>query len=542
MPITRAQSATQKGHANLAPVDQGSCFMECERLLSLTTKQSRDLEAFRSKDGRRDSKNILNTIIPKYQMLESLHIRNSTASKCGMKRPFAAISHDSDSPEKPSRRFPGFDLVEDSVDSAANNHGSVHNPINPIYFWAQEGRWPKEYSEPKMEHLLARKKSLSSLSRKRSNSATSTTPSDQKPREEKSAPYRDPRYQTLLETKGTFMNKSSLDITTNSKAVCASLLENQQEVPEVSLFLDDIFESTCRKIVGRNEARVIQDISRLIVPSAESLATVEARHLEILTESVNEGWNNSISLTGTRPQSDYSVGFKRDAFNKGQLTKLSPFIGDFTGGDQSFFMATYYMYFPFLTCEVKCGTSALEVADRQNAHSMTLAVRAVTELFRAVKREAEVHREILAFSISHDHRSVRIYGHYPVIDGKDTKYYRHPIRTFDFTELDGKEKWTAYRFTKSVYDSWMQSHFARLSSAIDQLPADLDFDNPSLPSLPSTELSQGLESHHLSKSDLESTSHHIEQDSQSSSAKPGQITASTSLTNSGKAKKRKGEK
>src|SRR5690606_18654870 len=98
------------------------------------------------------------------------------------------------------------------------------------------------------------------------------------------------------------------------------------------------------------------------------------------------------------------------------------------------------MYFPFLTCEVKCGAAALDVADRQNAHSMTLAVRATVELFRAVKREDEVNRQILAFSVSHDHRTVRIYGHYAVIDTKDTKYYRHPIRTFDFTELDGKDK------------------------------------------------------------------------------------------------------
>jgi hypothetical protein len=47
---------------------------------------------------------------------------------------------------------------------------------------------------------------------------------------------------------------------------------------------------------------------------------------------------------------------------------------------------------------------------------------------------------------------VRIYGHYPVINGKDTTYYRHPIHKFDFTALDGKEKWTAYKFTKNVYD------------------------------------------------------------------------------------------
>jgi hypothetical protein len=45
-------------------------------------------------------------------------------------------------------------------------------------------------------------------------------------------------------------------------------------------------------------------------------------------------------------------------------------------------MATYYMYFPFLACEVKCGAAALDVADRQNAHSMTLAARGIVECHR----------------------------------------------------------------------------------------------------------------------------------------------------------------
>ncbi|KID98639.1 hypothetical protein MAJ_05295, partial [Metarhizium majus ARSEF 297] len=390
-----------------------------------------------------------------------------------------------------------------------------------------------------MEHLLARKKSLPSLSRKRSNSASSSTPSDQRPREEKSAPYRDPRYETLLGTKGSFMVKSSLDIISSSKALSKTLLEAQQAVPVDSLFRGDIFEAACQKIHNKNEARVIRDISRFIVPSAESLATFGARNLDILIESVNEGWNNSIPLTGTRPQPDYSVGFTREAFNKDQLAKLSPFIGDFISGDQSFFMATYYMYFPFLTCEVKCGAAALDIADRQNAHSMTLAVRAITELFRAVKREGEVHRQILAFSISHDHRSVRIYGHYPVLEGKDTTYYRHLIRTFDFTELDGKEKWTAYRFTKNIYELWMPSHFKRICSAIDQLPSDLDFDNPSLPS---TGLSQDLQSQHLAQSDVDVDSLPTERGGQSSNPKQETATPSTSFTNPGTAKKRKGKK
>jgi hypothetical protein len=129
-----------------------------------------------------------------------------------------------------------------------------------------------------------------------------------------------------------------------------------------------------------------------------------------------------------------------------------------------------------VTCEAKCGAAALDIADRQNVHSMTMTVRGIVELFRLVKREKELYREILAFSISHDHRTVRVYGHYPIIKGNETTFYRHPIRTFDFTELDSKEKWTAYKFTKNVYDIWMPTHLERICSVIDELPPDLDFE------------------------------------------------------------------
>jgi hypothetical protein len=229
------------------------------------------------------------------------------------------------------------------------------------------------------------------------------------------------------------------------------------------------------------------------------------------------------------------VGFKREAFTEDQLDKLSPFIGDFIAGDQSFFMATYYMYFPFLTCEVKCGAAALDVADRQNAHSMTLAVRAIVKLFRLVKREQELHQQIMAFSISHDHRSVRIYGHYPVIKGNNIVFYRHPIRTFDFTELEGKEKWSAYKFTKNVYDIWMPKHLDRIRSAVDELPSDFDFEV----ALPPEEsgLSQDLESHNLSRSSTELESLPVNRGSQSDTVDAGNITPDTSFTGRGGSKK-----
>jgi hypothetical protein len=61
------------------------------------------------------------------------------------------------------------------------------------------------------------------------------------------------------------------------------------------------------------------------------------------------------------------------ASTEDQLQKLENYVGELTGS--SFFMATYCMYFPFLSCEVKYGATVPDIADRQNAHNMTMAVR-----------------------------------------------------------------------------------------------------------------------------------------------------------------------
>lgn len=149
---------------------------------------------------------------------------------------------------------------------------------------------------------------------------------------------------------------------------------------------------------------------------------------------------------------------------------------------------------------------------------MTLAVRGVVELFRLVKREKELHREILAFSISHDHRTVRIYGHYALIEGDKTTFYRHPIHTFDFTALDSKEKWTAYKFTKNIYDIWMPKHLKRICSAIDKIPAGITFEvsqrsELQFPDGSELQLSQKFEGHLSQCSNAESLSALEESDS-----------------------------
>ncbi|GAB1312295.1 hypothetical protein MFIFM68171_02505 [Madurella fahalii] len=167
---------------------------------------------------------------------------------------------------------------------------------------------------------------------------------------------------------------------------------------------------------------------------------------------------------------------------------------------------------------------------------MAIALRAIVELFRAVKREEEINRQIVAFSISHDHRSVQIYGHYAVIDRRDTKYYRHLIHTFDFTALEGRDKWTAYRITKNVYDTRVPAHFEKICSAVDQLPSDLDFDVAALSD--GTGLSQNLG--RLMQSDAGSASVPIEQDSQLTNVEQHGATPATSFSRPGAAKRRRG--
>ncbi len=96
----------------------------------------------------------------------------------------------------------------------------------------------------------------------------SITPSDQKPPKEKGAAYGYARYVTFLATKSSFLRKDKDRVTEESKALNRMLLQAEQEVPEDSLFCDDLFEDICEEIMDRNEAKVIQDITQFIAPSA----------------------------------------------------------------------------------------------------------------------------------------------------------------------------------------------------------------------------------------------------------------------------------
>ncbi|KAI9741506.1 MAG: hypothetical protein M1818_004312 [Claussenomyces sp. TS43310] len=127
----------------------------------------------------------------------STHLRHSSLKR----------SRELEDPAIPARKLPRTSLVDVAGDDRSCQKATTSvddTQIDPIEFWRNEGRWPKEFFEPDiMSHLLARQKSSSTLSRKRSETGSATpslaTPSDQKPREEKAASYQDPCYAVLLE-------------------------------------------------------------------------------------------------------------------------------------------------------------------------------------------------------------------------------------------------------------------------------------------------------------------------------------------------------
>jgi len=110
----------------------------------------------------------------------------------------------------------------------------------------------------------------------------STTFRDQSPSEAKSKPYQNIRYTGLPAMLGSFMNESERGIMDHSRKTRRSLMEQGQPTPQDSQFCDDLFASTFWARRDKNEARILRDISPLLIPSAENLTIYSAKDLQIL--------------------------------------------------------------------------------------------------------------------------------------------------------------------------------------------------------------------------------------------------------------------
>ncbi len=145
--------------------------------------------------------------------------------------------------------------------------------LNPLFgTWLQGGSYPAEYfdsgsqtwedikadtsarsldAENMAQPLVGKKKSAADL-RRQALEAGIVAPTETI--DDKSVVYKSPGYALDLELKGeSFLFESPEGITKNDELLCQRLLNTVQSVPQNTLFRDDLFNVTCRKIQARNE-------------------------------------------------------------------------------------------------------------------------------------------------------------------------------------------------------------------------------------------------------------------------------------------------
>lgn len=230
-----------------------------------------------------------------------------------------------------------------------------------------------------------------------------------------------------------------------------------------TLFDDEHITDFHNALQNRSEARLLVDLHPLIMPSAENQFIRGNQSLGDVIDGYNDPWVKTEPIYGPKPQPDHARGLKWSTFSESQRRKLGV-----KPNEKSPYTAREDMYFPYLTAEIKCGNQALELADRQNMHSMCIALRAVVSLCQAAGCTEEVHRRILGFSISHELEGFRIYGYYPEVSDGKVSFYRWPVAQPNIWTKE--DRWTCYRFVENLDREFLPIHTERLMRIIEEVP------------------------------------------------------------------------
>ncbi|KAJ6004653.1 hypothetical protein N7540_013022 [Penicillium herquei] len=199
------------------------------------------------------------------------------------------------------------------------------------------------------------------------------------------------------------------------------------------------------------------------MPSAENQYIQGNQSLRDVIDGYNDPWVKTEPIYGPKPQPDPARGLRWSTFSESQRRKLG-----IKPDEKSPYAVREEMYFPYLTAEIKCGNQALELADRQNMHSMCIAVRGVVSLCQAAGCIEEAHRRILGFSISHELEGFRIYGYYPEVDDGKISIYRWPIAQPNIWTRE--DRWACYRFVENVDREFLPVHTGRLMRILEDIP------------------------------------------------------------------------
>jgi hypothetical protein len=246
---------------------------------------------------------------------------------------------------------------------------------------------------------------------------------------------------------------------------CEKLLSEKVKIPQNTIFDDKSGWNFQQILRRRSEVGLLVDLHPLLMPSVGKQFLEEKEipeHLRHVVDGYNDLWTNAEPICGPRPTPDHARGLDWTFFSQSQYRKLR-----INPNGPSPYTMRDDMWFPYLTAEVKCVLQDLEVAKRQNMHSMCIASRALVSLSQAAGQPEKLHRRILGFSISHDLERLSIYGYYPEINQGKVAYYRWTVAEFNNI---WENRWVCYSFVENLDRKFVPIHVNLLKELLERIP------------------------------------------------------------------------
>ncbi|KAF2158736.1 hypothetical protein M409DRAFT_61395 [Zasmidium cellare ATCC 36951] len=342
--------------------------------------------------------------------------------------------------QKKNRRFGCFDSLDKSGVDEDNQYGGE------IRWEDYFSDWPPAVVEQTMSTREPR-------AAKRSHTPSRSASDSQRVRDGDSPAAWTRKHEEKMEEAGLFMtaDRTQAAITEECQKLCEKLLQAEYAMPADAPYRQDRLAKVLRRF--RNEARVVRDVTPIVVPSPELLHIDGHAELDDVCEAMNAEWTQSDTLCGPRPKPDFVTGLSAAAFTKEEREKLQM---SHTSACPNLFPENI--------------DRPIEEAERQAMHSASIATRAVVELFRKISATAEVHEKILAFSVAHNHSMVMIFAHFATVNDQQTSFFRRLLHLHRFAEDLESTAWTkSYQIIRAIYEHFVPRHLARIQGALSRM-------------------------------------------------------------------------
>lgn len=252
-------------------------------------------------------------------------------------------------------------------------------------------------------------------------------------------------------------------VTSACQRLCDDLKKRDCSPTRGPSFGRDRFMKIVSSVRFRNKARVVRDITPLVVPSPE-LLTIEGYHgMDQMREALGTEWIQYDAIYAPPPKPDLAIGISSTAFTEDEKEKLEL---SYESAYPNLFPEN--LYYPFLICQVMENSDmGIEEAERHSMYSASIAVQAVVRLYQNISAANEVDRKILAFSVVHNGYDVKIFGHFALVEEQKLTFFRHSLYA---TDLNTEERTKPYSIVRAIYDVFFPQHLARIKGALNRLP------------------------------------------------------------------------